>query len=307
MASIVPDGTAWARELRAMSREVEAATSGALKIKWYLGGVAGDELEAEARVRKGQLDGVVSGGMICEKLAPSLRLLRLPGLVQSHAESSFLLGRLRSSIDHEMQKAGYTTLGLSGIGSAILFTRNPVSSMAELKTQRLWIWDTDQVSRLALGAMGVKTVPLPIYQAGAAYEDHRTDGFITPPTAALGFQWSTAARYFTNLPLHFVTGCLLVADRAFDPLPIAEQQALRAAANKTQARFDEISQNMDAQLLGGLFARQGLQPVEVSNTFRTELYDAARAAREKVGAELGSPEMLARVLSLLADYRAEHP
>ncbi|HEY7957771.1 MAG TPA: TRAP transporter substrate-binding protein DctP [Polyangia bacterium] len=307
MASIVPDGTAWARELRALVREVEAATHGALKVKLYLGGVAGDEIEVGARIRRGQLDGVVSGGMLCEELAPSLRMLRLPGLVQSHEESTYLIGRLRPQLDREFARAGFANLGDSGIGAAILFTRTPVSSMAELRAQRYWIWNTDQVSELALTAMGIKTLPLPIYQAGKAYDDQRDDGFITPPTAALAFQWSTQARYFTALPLHYVTGCLLVANRAFDGLPLDEQQALRAAAAKTQARFDEISQELDAQLLGGLFARQGLRPVTVSGAFRAELYDAARAARSRVAAKVGAPELLDHVLSLLADYRAEHP
>ncbi|MCA1664398.1 MAG: hypothetical protein LC659_09050, partial [Myxococcales bacterium] len=57
MAAIAPEGTSWARELKAFARGVEKATDGALRVKWYLGGVAGDEAEELARVERDQLDG----------------------------------------------------------------------------------------------------------------------------------------------------------------------------------------------------------------------------------------------------------
>src|SRR5207253_2207055 len=67
IATIVPDGTAYAREFRAFARELESVTNGSTKVKIYFGGVAGDELQVFDRIRRGQLDGVVSGGIICER------------------------------------------------------------------------------------------------------------------------------------------------------------------------------------------------------------------------------------------------
>ena len=64
MATPAPEGTGWAREIHAISREVEAATHDGVKLKWYLGGIAGDELQMGERVRRDQLDGVGSGGML---------------------------------------------------------------------------------------------------------------------------------------------------------------------------------------------------------------------------------------------------
>src|SRR4030095_14718138 len=50
MASVAPDGAAWAREFKAFAREVAASTQGQVQIKWYLGGIAGDELRQHERV-----------------------------------------------------------------------------------------------------------------------------------------------------------------------------------------------------------------------------------------------------------------
>ena len=50
MAAIAPEGTSWARELKAFARNLERATDGAVRVKWYLGGVAGDEAEEVERI-----------------------------------------------------------------------------------------------------------------------------------------------------------------------------------------------------------------------------------------------------------------
>src|SRR5579864_7884106 len=136
LGTIVPDGTAWARELRALARDVDTSTDGALKLKWYMGGIAGDEMEMLERVRRGQLDGVLSGGMACETMAPSLRVARIPGLLQTWPETSYVLGRLRPILDGEAQHHGFAYLGEAIVGPSILFTRRPVTTLAEMRTVR---------------------------------------------------------------------------------------------------------------------------------------------------------------------------
>src|SRR5438067_456169 len=79
MASVAPDGTAWARELKAFGREVQSVTANEVQIKWYLSGIAGDELRTNERIQRDQLDGMVSGGILCQRLAPSLRAVALAG------------------------------------------------------------------------------------------------------------------------------------------------------------------------------------------------------------------------------------
>ena len=85
MAAPAPAGTAWARESHAFDREMQLATGGQVHIKWYLGGIAGDELTTLARVKRGQLDGA-AGTAFCDRLAPTLRVGKVVGLFQSREE-----------------------------------------------------------------------------------------------------------------------------------------------------------------------------------------------------------------------------
>jgi TRAP-type C4-dicarboxylate transport system substrate-binding protein len=304
IATIVPDGTAWAREFRALSREVATASNGELQLKWYMSGVAGDELKTLERIQRGQLDGTISGGTLCERLAPSFRVMRIPGLFQSRAENAYVLGRLKTALDKEFADSGFTNLVDASVGPDIVFSRAPISSMQELRKARLWVWDLDRALSELLPLLGLNLVLLPIEQAARAYDDHRHDAFLISPTAALSFQFSAQVKYFTELGVSYISGCFLVANRSFDQLPTAAQRALRTASAKIRTRLDTVIDDLDGQLVGGLLQKQGVQRVEVSSAFRADFFQAAHEARERAVGHLVPQALVDQVLGLLADFRA---
>ena len=311
MAAIAPEGTAWARELHAFSREVASRTNGAVRLKWYLGGIAGDELTALDRVRRGQLDGL-AGALVCERLAPSLWVTRVVGLVRDRQEAHLVLNRLRSMVDREMEQNGFVDLGMGSFGSEILFTRTPVHSMDDLRRLQLWTWDLDDFFVRELPAVGVGVVPLPIENAGQAYDQGKIDGFFGVPTAALAYQWSSRATYFSDLSTAFLPGCVVLARRAFDPLLMDQQAIVRDAGAKFAVRFNAVGESQDDALLHGLFEHQGLVRVPVSPQLRSGFYEAARRAREQLVSRLLDekhiqPKLLSDVLGWLAQKRSPPP
>ena len=310
MAAIAPEGSAWARELRALSRDVERQTDGAVVMKWYLGGIAGDELTALGRVRKGQLDGL-AGALFCEHLAPSLWVTRIVGLFHDRVEGRMILNRLRPTLEKEMEQQGFVDLGEGNFGSEIFFTREPVRSMADLRKTRLWTWSLDDFWMRELPSMELHAVPLALEDAAAAYDAEKIDGFIAVPTAALAYQWSTRARYFSELSAAFLPGCIVLARNAFDQLDIGQQTIVRTASAKFAGRFADLGEDQDRELLSRLFERQGLKRVPVPPAFYAEFHEAADRARAKLAAEMlrekkVSPSLLDEVMAWLAELRA-HP
>ena len=305
-ATAAPDGTAWARLFRAMGRDIAADSKGAVLTKWYFGGIAGSEQQMLDRLKKNQLDAVMSGGMMCMKLSPSMAVLRLLGLFQSRDEASYVLGRLRSTIDREFAASGFHNVGEAGLGSDMMFTRTPIGSVAEMRKARLWFWDLDETMRVQLAALGVPAVGLPVEDAGRAYEDKRVDGFIAVPAAALAYQWSAATPYLSQLRLGFLPGCMVVTNHAWDSLTVEDRAVVTGAAAKFQARLEELGRTQDAELLGTLFARQGLKQTAVSAGFASEFIESARAARSSVRDKLIPGELIDRVTGWVADFRVEY-
>jgi TRAP-type C4-dicarboxylate transport system substrate-binding protein len=187
----------------------------------------------------------------------------------------------------------------------MVFSRTPVRTMSELRTIRLWRWDLDEWGVMATREMGMPVQAAPLDDATRLYEDGKVDGFTTMPSAALAFQWSTQARYITPLPVGYVQGCMLLANRAWDRLSQHQRDVVMASAAKCAHRFEEVGREQDAQLLGGLFQRQGIKMVPLSPALRAQFFEAARAARERLGDKLLNRALLDEVMRLLADYRAE--
>jgi TRAP-type transport system periplasmic protein len=306
IATVAPDGSAWANLFRAFTRELDAATHGELKLKFYFGGVTGDEPATFDAIQKGHLDGIASGGMICERLSPSMRIQGLAGVFQSRDEAEYVMSRLRPQIDEETHKNGFEMLIVTGLGPEVMFTRTPIRTMAELRRTKMWRWSADEVGITIAREMHLTIVPTDVGDAAAAYEDGRVDGFIAIPTAALAFQWSAQAKYITDLRDGYLTGCVAIIDRAFDRVALEHRATFRGLFAKYDALFQEMGRRQDEALLGGLFQKQGLTPVHPSESFRSEFFEEARAARERAAPRLVSRALVDRVLKLLADYRAEH-
>ncbi|HXU71535.1 MAG TPA: TRAP transporter substrate-binding protein DctP [Polyangia bacterium] len=303
MATVAPDGTAWARELRAGAREVEDRTNGRLRIKWYFGAIGGDELTVQRRIRQGQLDGTASGGMLCTRAAPALRILRIPGIVQDRHQAAYVLSHLRPIADDEFRKSGLVNLGYSMLGASVLFTREPIRTFEDLKRARLWRWDLDDVAIELLRGAGLNIVALPLEAAGTAFDKQEIDGFSALPAAALAFQWSAQARYFTELPMDYLVGCMVVATRAFDELPNEDRQVLQTATAKMMLRAQDLDERMSEALFGSLFEKQGMHRVAPSKLLWAQFFETARDARQRLAAGLVDHELLARVLGWLGDYQ----
>ncbi len=305
VATVAPEGSAWAREGQAFARDVERVTDGRVRIKLYFGGITGDEIQTIEQARRGRIDGIASGGMSCLMLAPSLRVFRVPGLFRSPDEAQHVSNHLRAVIDDEFRKAGFIDMGEPTIGPDMIFSREPVRSVADLRRGTFWIWDLDPVLNVALRAMGVSTLPVGLSEALHAYEAGRTQGFIAVPMAALAFQWSTEARYLSAMPLGILRGCVIFTARSFDSLRVDDREAVRGAATKAVARLDDVGRAANQALLQGLFARQGVTIVPADEVFRGELLTAARIAREQLPDSVVRRALVMRVLAMLADYRAQ--
>jgi TRAP-type transport system periplasmic protein len=275
-----------------------------VQIKWYLGGIAGDEFTALDRVRRGQLDGE-AGAMFCERLAPSMKVGRVVGLFQSREEWHYVMSRLLRDIDREMGQSGFVNLGIGSFGNITLFARGPLRTFTELKAQRFWTYDLDVITSAMMKEMGLQVVPATLEDGMRLLDENKIDGFAAVPTAALAFQWSARTRYFSDMPIGELPGCIVMAQRTFDALPLNYRKVLSDAVAKFVGRFHELGRMQDQALTGGLFARQGTQKVEANIELRSTFMSAARAARDKLAPSLVPPELLARTMGWLADYRAE--
>ena len=113
IATLSPDGSGWMKMLRKHGKAIEERTAGAVKLKFYPGGVMGDDKAVLRKMRVGQLHGAVltSGGL--SQVYPDINLYGLPMMFESDAE----IDHVRSTLD-EQRMAGLGQNKFVGFGFA---------------------------------------------------------------------------------------------------------------------------------------------------------------------------------------------
>lgn len=309
IATVAPEGSGWAREIATFVRGVDTRTKGAVKVKIYYGAKAGNELEVKQRIEKGQLDGTLSGGMFCGEVMPSMKVLRVPGVFQDRGEANYVASQIAPRLVKEAAANGYAMLGTAPLGASTIFSRVPVKTIDELRKLKTWRWDLDEVAITLNKVMGFTIMPMGLEAASPAFEQGKIDAMYAIPAAALAFQWYAQTTYIIDLPGDYLIGCLVLRSKALDKLVEKHREAFRSEGAALAIRINDLTRRQDAELVGskGVFGRQGNKLVPVSPKLRAEVFEAARQARDKLDERLVPKELIKEVLTMLADYRGEHP
>ena len=85
-ATLAPQGSTWMKAFDAWGKELAAKSQGRFTVKFYPGGISGDEPDMLRKIRFGQLQGAALSGHGVGEIFPPARILETPFLFDSHAE-----------------------------------------------------------------------------------------------------------------------------------------------------------------------------------------------------------------------------
>ena len=161
VASLAPDGSGWMREMRAGAEEIRDLTDGRVTIKFYPGGVMGNDSQVLRKIRIGQLHGgAFTGGGIAERYA-GFNLYGIPLLFQSLDEVDYVRPRLDAKLQAGLADAGFVSFGFIEGGFAQLMSNEPISRVEDMRRRKIWIPEGDPIGFRVLEAMGLSPVVLP--------------------------------------------------------------------------------------------------------------------------------------------------
>lgn len=305
IATLAPEGSAWMRELRAAAAEVKAGTQGRVEVKFYPGGVMGNDAVVLRKMRLGQLQGGVFTGSELSLVYPDSQLYSLPFLFRDWDEVAAVRAQVDPLLAEGFERHGLHMLGLSGVGFAYIMGNKPLRSQADVAGIKLWVPQTDSIAIRTFELGGISPIPLPIGDVFTSLQTGMVDTVANTPNGAIALQWHGRLRSLVDLPLSYVVGYLVLDDKAWKRLSPADQAVLAKAFGDAAARMDASLRQDEAEALAAL-RRQGLVVTEL---------EPAEAARwrglgEQVMAELEakraiSPELLAEVKRILAHQRAD--
>lgn len=303
-ATIAPEGSSWMKVMRGLDRELTKKTGGKVKLKFFAGALKGDETSVIEQMQAGAVDAAGFAGLGMGEISGEIRALDLPLLVSSDEEVDYLYDKLFDRFAEVFEKKGYILLGLSEIGFVHIFSKQPVTTLADLKKTKCWAWSGDAVAETALKHLGVSPVPLSLADVLVSLQTGMIDTIYSPPMGAIAMQWFTKVNYFQEYPLSHSTGGLVITKRAFNTIRSAEhREALKTLSRRYTERLIKLVRKENQEAIEAL-KKAGLKFIPKPGEVERKQYDEiGKQIREDLVGKVYTREVLNEVLATLDEYR----
>ncbi len=303
IATVTPEGSQWMKEMRASAREIKERTDGRVDIKYYGGGVMGNDAKVLGRIRIGALQGGAFTPSALSAIYPDLNLYGLPMIFDSEEEAAYVRERLDARIEDGLEEAGFVNFGFAAGGFAVVMSNTPVTSLDDLNGKRVWVPEGDLISYASMEALSLSPVTLPLTDVLTGLQTGLIDIVAISPIGALVLQWHTKVKYMTELPLAYTLGFMAVQKKAFDKLSPEDQAIVREVMERTYDEFDEINL-VDNRGARDALVNAGIEAVQFDGEELRRIRSVLESSNRELGADgKFSLELYDEMLAHIADYR----
>lgn len=302
IATLSPDGTAWMKKMRQAAKEIAKRTDKRVKIKFYPGGVMGDENSILRKMRINQLQGAAISSGALDRYYKDSSLYGMPFLFNSQEEVLYVREHMDELMVKGLNKKGLVSFGLAESGFVYLLSNNPIRSIHDLKKEKLWIPDNTN-ARNTIKSFALKPIPLPFGDVLAGLQTHLIDTIVSSPIASIALQWHTQVKYLTDMPVLYSWATLVISKKAMKKLKKKDSAIVHAVMSQAFKEIDKENQADNKAALAALKS-QGISFIKPTKEQYAEWKNIAlKGNKELVETGYNSQGMYNLAKKHIADYQ----
>ncbi len=303
IASLAPEGSSWMILFHGWGKAVEEKSGGKIKVKFYAGGVAGDERDAVRKMRLGQINGAAVTAIGLGLIQSEVRVLELPMMIKTYDELDYIRSKLDADFRKKFDDKGYVLLSWGDVGPIHIFSNIPIKDKSDLKQTKLWAWVDDPLVRALFNELGANGVPLGVPDVLPSLQTGLINTCYGSPLSTLALQWYTKVKYMTSLQISQSVGALVMTKRDFDKLEEPLRQVLVDESKALQARLLKSIRAENEKALTSL-KQAGIEIVPSPPQMVSDFEQKAIALRPKLEPSVYTHDFRMTVEKYLADFRA---
>jgi TRAP-type transport system periplasmic protein len=304
IATLAPTGSPWMEILERAAAEIAAQTDKRLTIKYYPGGQQGDERDFIRKIKLGQLDGAAITAIGLAQIEPSILVLQLPMLFATLEEVDYVATKMWPYFREKFEKKGFRLGDRGEVGWIYFFSKEKVTTLAELQKQKLPLLGTDDLGTKVSAKLKINGIPLGVPEIDAALTSGRINACFSSPLGALALQWYSKVKYMSSMPIVYAIGATVLSLDAVKKVSADDQKTIETLAKRNQKKARAVIRkaNEDSQKT---LVRKGITVVEPSKGMVDELTALAVGAQTELVGKLYSKEELAMVIKYRDEFRAK--
>jgi TRAP-type C4-dicarboxylate transport system substrate-binding protein len=302
MGTLAPEGSSWMKTFNTLNTEVMKKTENKVQFRIYPGGVLGDEMDMLRKLKIGQIQGVALTSAGLSTLFKEMDVLQIPFLFQTYEEVDSVLKKTDSFFRKGFEDNGYVFLGWSEAGFVYLMSTLPISSVADLRKAKVWIWEESPMSKAIFDEAGVKAIPLTVPDVLVGLQTGLVDVVYVPPTGAISLQWFTKIKYMTDVPLVYLAGGVVVKKDIFKQIPQTSQNFILESYQQHLEQLKTITRNENRDAVK-VMVKNGVKIITPTKDQIDEYKRLSNKAMGHISGQTFSKKVLDEVTSLLESYR----
>ncbi|MBL6998994.1 MAG: TRAP transporter substrate-binding protein DctP [Gammaproteobacteria bacterium] len=292
------------KEMLKGADEIEKKTGGRVKMKFYPGGVMGNDQSVHRKIRINQLQGGAFSSSGLTPIDPNIQLLSLPMLFNSFAEVDYVRARMDERIKKHVADNGFIILGISEGGFARIMSNRSMPDMQSIRNSKVWIPEGDTLVQHTYDTMGITPIPLPMADVFTGLQTGLIETITSTSTGAIAFQWHTKINYLVDLPVLYVIGVLAVDKSAFDKINPEDQKVVIAEMNKVFSALDKINREDNINATEAL-KTQGIKVIQPTPEVTKEWKNYSQQSIQKmIKSGIIEKSMVDEIDALLVEFRA---
>ena len=279
LATLVPEGSIWDKNIKQMGEEWKTATGGRVTVTVFNGGSQGDEPTVLRKMRLDALQAASFSAVGLGNIDASFNVFDLPFFFDSYDELNYVQDKLTPAIRKNAEQKGFVLLNWGTLGWAQVFTKKPVQTIEDLKGIKLYTSAGNDQMVQWFKANGFQPRAMAMTDIMTGLSTGMIDGMPSTPLAAMLFQWNRQTPYMLDIGLAPIVGASVISQKAWKAIPDADKPKLLEAASSVEKRLRVEVPKLDENAVA-IMIKNGLTVTKaVGPEWKTQLDSLAKTMR----------------------------
>ena len=305
MASLAPKNVGWAKNIRnVIHPALERISKGNLKIKWFWGGVMGDDQDYIELMKAGKLDGaaLTSYGLVLA--CPEMAVLELPFMFNNYDEIDYIREKMRETFDKAFEKNGFKLIIWADQDFDQLYSVSlPMNQWKHFQQAKIIQWN-GIVEKEMFESFQIQYISMGVSEVYPSINQKLADTYIGPAIWVVGSQLYPIFKHVNPIKIRYSPAGSIVTMKVWNSLPKHYQDQLTDVRLNEGKIFCKKSRN-DSEKAFQAMVKYGMQVSKTKPATIKILEEKSLPLRKQLVGTLYSQAILDELLKHLSVFRSK--